>query len=76
MRVNAWDVAALLKYSASRKAVRSYVAAGGRLRIGPEVRYTRWLTRALDDLGSQYGGGFHPLFSSQNQLDFFLGLRF
>jgi hypothetical protein len=48
----------------------------GRLRIGPEVRYTRWLSRAVDDQGSQYTGGFHPLFSSQNQIDFLLGLTF
>ena len=131
MRAHAWDVAALLKYSGSRGAVRPYLAAGvalrrfsgvagtrqtfghlpysgtivdttspleakyllerdpvglaagaglqfktGRLRIGPEVRYTRWLSRAVDEPGSQYSGGFHPLFSSQNQIDFLLGLSF
>jgi hypothetical protein len=49
----------------------------GRLRIGPEVRYTRWLSRAVDKQGSQYdSGGWHPLFSSQNQIDFLLGLSF
>ena len=49
----------------------------GRLRIGPEVRYTRWLSRAVDEQGSQYNSdGFHPLFSSQNQIDFLLGLSF
>jgi hypothetical protein len=109
MRAHAWDVAALLKYSGSRGAVRPYVAAGvalrrfsgvagtihkfgispadrtvvidttspvqakyllekdpvgptagaglrftaGRLRIGPEVRCTRWLSRAVDKKGSQ-----------------------
>jgi hypothetical protein len=128
MRANAWDVAALSKYSGSHGTVRPYVAAGwvfrtfssvtgtdhtfgtdpyargafvyttspvegkfnvpsgptagagfqfrtGRLRFGPEVRYTRWLSRSVEHQGDQYWG-FNSLFSSQNQVDFLLGLSF
>jgi hypothetical protein len=65
------------KYPAGPTAGAVLQFKTGRLRIGPEVRYTRWLRRAVDEQGSQYNsGGFHPLFSSQNQIDFLLGLTF
>lgn len=70
------------KYLLEKDSVGPTAGAGlqfkaGRLRIGPEVRYTRWLNRSVDLQGSQYNsGGFRPLFSSQNQIDFLLGLTF
>lgn len=44
----------------------------GLLRIAPEVRYTRWSGRPLDDQGSR---GFFAR-STQNQVDLLLGLTF
>jgi hypothetical protein len=44
----------------------------GKLRIAPEIRYTRWTGRAFDTQGSRR----FFVQSLQNQADFLLGLRF